>query len=77
VVCVVPRVVGKTTGKARDAITSSHCKVGQVKLAYSKTRKGIVIGQTPKPGTQLKKLGKIDLRVSRGPKPKPHHRRHP
>ena len=69
----MPKVVGKSLAKAKAAIAKSHCRTGKVGRAYSKkTKKGLVLSQTPKAGKQLANGGKVNLVVSRGRRP---HRR--
>jgi Fibronectin type III domain/WD40-like Beta Propeller Repeat/PASTA domain len=67
--CVVPNVKGKRLATAKHRIAARHCRTGTVKTARSKTvRKGEVISQRPKPGTRLRKGGKVNLVISRGKK---------
>jgi uncharacterized delta-60 repeat protein len=67
VMCRVPRVRGKKLSAARSAITKAHCRVGKVRRSPSKRVKpGRVISQSPKAGTRLPNLGKVNLVVSRG-----------
>jgi beta-lactam-binding protein with PASTA domain len=50
--------------------TRANCRLGKIRRAYSKlVKNGLVLSQKPKPGTVLPKLGKVDVRVSRGPRP--------
>jgi beta-lactam-binding protein with PASTA domain len=63
----VPNVRGKKLAVAMSAITRANCSPGKVRRTASKTMKrGIVISQSPKPGTTLRNLGKVNLLVSRG-----------
>lgn len=64
--CVVPRVVGKTLGAAREAITAAGCRVGTVKSVVSAKAKGRVVSQSPKPGKHLKGGSTVALTVSKG-----------
>ena len=67
VTCRVPQVRGKKLPAARSAITRAHCRVGKVRRSPSKRVKpGRVISQSPKAGTRLPNLGKVNLVVSRG-----------
>jgi len=68
--CVVPKVKGKTLKAAKRAVRKGHCSVGKIRKAYSaRVKKGRVVSQKPKPHT-LKPLGaKVKLVVSRGRKP--------
>jgi len=68
--CIVPNVLRKTLIRARAAIVQSRCGVGRVTRAYSKRKKGIVIGQRPTAGTELAAGTRVNLVISRGPKPK-------
>jgi hypothetical protein len=65
--CVVPSVVAKRLATAKATITKRHCRTGTVTHVYSRMkRKGIVIGQSRRPGRVLPVNSKIDLVVSRG-----------
>jgi PASTA domain len=65
--CLVPKLKGKSLSAAKRSIKAHDCSVGKVKHARSRTiKKGHVISQKPKPGTQLKHGGKINLVVSKG-----------
>jgi hypothetical protein len=65
--CVVPNVMGKPLTTAKKEITAGHCKTGKVTTAKSKTvKKGRVIAQRPKGGTELAQGSKVNLTVSRG-----------
>jgi len=68
--CKVPKVIGHKLAAARRTITRAHCKVGKVKHAYSKVKKGRVSGEKPKPGTHHAAGAKVNLTVSKGRKPK-------
>jgi hypothetical protein len=65
--CKVPKVVGKRLGAAKQMITRRHCRTGKVSYANSrKSKKGIVVSQSRRPGKVLPARSKIDLIVSRG-----------
>ena len=65
--CVVPNVVGKSLAKARVAITRAHCKVGTVShKASSASKKGKVIGQSPKARKKLRNGAKVNVTVGKG-----------
>ena len=64
--CLVPRVRGKALARARVLLAKAHCGVGKVRRARSKTRKGIVLAQTPLAGKRLPKGGRVALTVSSG-----------
>jgi hypothetical protein len=66
--CRVPPVLGRKLSVARAAITRRACKVGKVRRARSrKVKRGRVVSQSPRAGTTLPNLGKVNLVVSRGP----------
>jgi putative pyrroloquinoline-quinone binding quinoprotein/PASTA domain-containing protein len=62
--CVVPGVVGTTLDAARAQIIGAGCSVGSVKRVRSK-QIGIVLAQSPAPGTVLPQGGAVDLTVGR------------
>jgi hypothetical protein len=67
VLCVVPKVKGKTLRAAKRAIRKAHCSVGKVTRAFSaRVKKGRVISQKPKPGKKLAAGSKVKLKVSKG-----------
>jgi len=69
----VPNVLHKTLGKALLAIGRASCDVGVVSKKYSSSvAKGKVMAETPRAGTRLPAGSTVDLRVSRGKKPKGH-----
>jgi beta-lactam-binding protein with PASTA domain len=63
---VVPNVKRKTLLAARKAIVKRRCRVGKVKRAYSRVKKGRVIAQTPRAGRLLARGARVNLVVSRG-----------
>jgi hypothetical protein len=66
--CRVPPVRGRKLSVARAAITRRACTVGKVTRVRSrKVRRGKVVSQSPRAGTALPNLGKVNLVVSRGP----------
>ena len=66
--CRVPLVRGRKLSVARAAITRRACLVGKVTRVRSrKVKRGRVVSQSPRPGTTLPNLGKVNLTVSRGP----------
>jgi hypothetical protein len=67
--CVVPGVRGDTLTAARRAILAAHCRVGAIRYARSKTRKGHVVSQRPAPRLRVARLAHVTLVVSRGPRP--------
>ena len=62
--CVVPGVVGMTLATARAQIVDAGCSVGTVKRVRSK-QVGIVLVQSPAPGTTLPPGGRVNLTVGR------------
>ncbi len=65
--CRVPRVIGKQLAAARSALSKAHCRTGTVTRVFSRTkRRGIVIGQSRRPGQVLRVNSKVNLVVSRG-----------
>ena len=70
--CVVPRVTGKTVAATRRALRHAHCRLGNVRRAYSdRVSRGRVISQRPRPAKVLARRAKVNLVVSRGSKPPP------
>jgi len=63
--CVVPNVHGKTLRRAAAAIRASSCRVGRIRYVRSRLRRGLVIGESPKPGTRLRNRARVNLAVSR------------
>ncbi len=69
VVCLVPRVVGRTLAVARRLVTRGHCAVASVRRRYSnRVRRGRVIASKPLPGQRLPEGTPVLLLVSRGHK---------
>jgi PASTA domain len=65
--CRVPRLKRKTLKTAKRAIRHANCTVGKIKKRPSnKVKRGRVISQKPKAGTQLPNGAKVKLTVSRG-----------
>jgi outer membrane protein assembly factor BamB len=62
--CVVPSVVGMTLNAAQSQIVEASCSVGGVKSVQS-TQVGIVLAQSPAPGTTLPPGGRVYLTVGR------------
>jgi uncharacterized delta-60 repeat protein len=70
VLCVVPKVKGKTLRAAKRALSRAHCSAGKVTKAFSaKVKKGRVISQRPRPGTNLAAGSKVKLKISKGKRP--------
>jgi subtilase family serine protease len=68
-ICLVPKLKGKSLAAAKSALTQAHCQAGKVTRKYSKVKKGRVISQRPKPGTNLAAGAKVNLVVSKGKRP--------
>jgi hypothetical protein len=66
--CTVQYVEGRRLRIARQQIVRGNCRVGRIRRAYSRVKKGRVIAQKPKFGTVLPGGGKVNLVVSRGRK---------
>jgi hypothetical protein len=65
--CHVPRVISKQLVTARSMISEARCRTGEVTRVYSRTkRRGVVIGQSRRPGQVLPVNTKVNLVVSRG-----------
>jgi uncharacterized delta-60 repeat protein len=74
--CEVPAVKGRRLPVARRLIAAAHCSVGKVRFKHSKRKKRLVLAQAPAAGADLPVGTRVNLMVSRGPKPKPHRRGH-
>jgi uncharacterized delta-60 repeat protein len=69
VLCVVPKLKGKTLRAAKRAIRKAHCSVGKVTKGFSaKVKKGHVIAQKTKSGKKLAAGAKVKFTVSKGKK---------
>ena len=66
--CHVPAVRGKLLAHARARIAAAHCRVGKVKYARSRMKKGLVLAQSPRAGGSLRRGGRVSLIVSGGTK---------
>lgn len=65
--CIVPNVKRRTVRAARRRLTASHCRLGSVRRHYSnRVRRGQIISQRPRGGTELPNRGKVSVVVSRG-----------
>jgi hypothetical protein len=62
--CVVPQLKGKSLTVAKDALADAHCALGNVTKNESNGTAGIVLSQTPKPGTHRPLNSKVALVVS-------------
>ena len=67
VLCVVPKLQGKSLAAARSALKKAHCAVGKITTRRSSTvPKGRVISSSPKAASRHQAGAKIALTVSRG-----------
>jgi len=65
--CIVPKVVGKRLATAKRMIMHRHCRSGSTRYARSrKTKTGIVIAQSRRPGRVLPRNTKVALTIGRG-----------
>lgn len=67
--CAVQQVVFLRLPLARRALARANCRVGSVRRAYSPAENGYVIRQKPQVGAVLPGGGRVNLVVSRGPRP--------
>lgn len=64
--CRVPRVVGRTLGRAATLILRAHCRVGRVARRHSVRRKrGKVVAQSPRAGRSLAIGSRVHLVIGR------------
>jgi hypothetical protein len=66
--CVVPSLKKKTLAAAKRLLAGAHCGVGKIVLRTSPSKKGTVLQQGYKAGTDLPNGTKVNLLVSRGKK---------
>jgi hypothetical protein len=67
--CNVQELRRQTLKAAKRTLARVNCRVGKVSFAYSRTIKGLVIGQKPKLGAVLPAGSAVAVVVSRGGKP--------
>jgi uncharacterized delta-60 repeat protein len=68
--CVVPKLKGKTLSRAKATLSHADCSLGKVRKAYSaRVKRGRVVAQRPKPGSELDAGAKVRLTLSKGKKP--------
>jgi Tol biopolymer transport system component len=64
--CVVPRVVGLSLTRARNALRKAHCAAGTIKRPrHLALGKAVVSKQSPRPRTRLPNGGKVNLVLRR------------
>jgi hypothetical protein len=66
--CHVPAVRGRLLARARARIAAAHCRVGKLRYARSRLKKGLVVAQSPRAGGSLPRGGRVNLIVSGGTK---------
>jgi hypothetical protein len=66
VACVVPNLKRTPLATAKRRIVAAHCRVGRVKSVRSKTKKGLVIAQSPRADRRLAAGSRVNLVVSHG-----------
>jgi hypothetical protein len=67
IVCVVPKLKGKTVSAAKAAVTQANCSVGKItKKTSAKVKKGRVISQSQAPGKHLTDGARVGFVVSKG-----------
>jgi hypothetical protein len=64
--CNVQELRRQTLKAAKRTLARVNCRIGKVSLAYSRTIKGLVIGQKPKLGAVLPRGSRVDVVISRG-----------
>lgn len=64
--CIVPRVVGKRLTTASTLIRKAGCRVGRIRRAQSRSKKGTVLSQAPRGGARVQWQTGVRLVVSRG-----------
>ena len=64
--CLVPKVTGLKLKAARGKLKRASCRTGKVTHRHSRTKKGHVITQTPRPKRHLPDGAKVSLVVSSG-----------
>jgi hypothetical protein len=68
--CDVQDLRRQTLLEAKRTLARVNCRVGKVGYAYSRTIRGLVIGQKPKLGAVLPGGAKVDVVLSRGGRPR-------
>jgi hypothetical protein len=64
--CDVQDLRRQTLKAAKQTLARVNCRVGKISFDYSRTIKGLVIGQKPKLGTVLPPGSRVDVVISRG-----------
>jgi PASTA domain/Domain of unknown function DUF11 len=68
--CRAPALGGKTPAQARSLLASANCSLGKVARRFSAKRKGTVIAQKPRPGTNMTRNASVEVTLSKGRRPK-------
>lgn len=64
--CVVPRLKNHTLKSAKALLAAAHCRLGKVSARHSsRSRRGTVIAQKPKPGTRLPVRSRVAVVLGR------------
>ncbi len=77
--CKVPKLAGKTLGRAKVALSAAHCKLGKVTKPKAKRGRKLpaLVVKTSAPRAGAKPAsGKVNLTLGPKPKPKKHHHTH-
>jgi hypothetical protein len=67
--CTVQHLWRKTLPVAKRTLARANCRVGKIRRAYSRVKRGLVIREKPKAGTVLPKGGEVNLVVILGRRP--------
>lgn len=63
--CVVPKLTNRTLKAAKRLLLVAHCRLGKVSANHiSRSRRGKVTGQKPKPGTRLPNRSRVAVTLS-------------
>jgi hypothetical protein len=66
--CTVQDVRSVSVDVAKRMLARANCRLGEIRRVRSSLLKsGLILSQKPRPGTVLRKFGRVDVRVSRGP----------
>lgn len=59
--CLVPRLAGLTLGQSKQRLRKAHCSLGAIRRKTTRRRGGRVVSQHPKPGSTLRRGGRVSL----------------
>lgn len=66
----VPELIGLTQEEAEDALDEARLRLGEVVTEPSEEiEEGLVISQSPEPGSEVDRRSRVDLVISGGPEP--------